>query len=377
VNLRVLVVDDAVLFRRVLSDALAALPGVEVVGSASNGKIALQRIRELRPDLITLDIEMPEMDGLAVLDELRRVGDSAEVLVVSAGSRRGGDLTVRALGKGAFDFITKPDSQSPEQSRESLNRELAPLVRAIASRREIRAILRNDLPASGVKESVESRVPIAANKPSSNLNQIAERMQSLSSSTKPEMILIGVSTGGPVALSRLLPAIPADIGVPILIVQHMPAVFTRALADDLDPKCAVSVREAVHGESPLPNVAYIAPGGKQMRIASAPDGKPVIQITDDPPENNCKPAVDYLFRSAANSFPGRAVAIILTGMGSDGTIGLRLLKRGGCFVIAQDEASCVIYGMPRAAVEAGVTDIVLPLDAIGDRISAIVRRRSQ
>jgi two-component system chemotaxis response regulator CheB len=373
-SLRVLVVDDAVLFRRVLSDVLASLPGVEVVGNAANGRLALQKVRTLRPDLVTLDIEMPEMDGLAVLDELRRTGESVEVIVVSAGSRHGGELTLRALGKGAFDFITKPDTKSPEQSRESLTQELAPLVRAIANRLEIRAILRNDSPALRTQSPVPEPAPVKAAASISKLDSITERMQHVAGVAKPEMVLIGVSTGGPVALSKLLPAIPADIGVPILIVQHMPPVFTRALADDLNPKCAVRVCEAVHGESPQPNVAYIAPGGRQMRLGLGADGRPSIQITDDPPENNCKPAVDYLFRSVANTFPGRALAVILTGMGSDGTIGLRLLKRHGCFVIAQDEASCVIYGMPRAAVEAGVTDAVLPLNEIAERLAAVVKR---
>jgi two-component system chemotaxis response regulator CheB len=363
------VVDDAVFFRRVLSDALASLPGVEVVGSAANGRLALQKVRDLRPDLITLDIEMPDMDGLAVLEELRRSGESVEVIVVSAVSRRGSELTLTALGKGAFDFITKPAGSSPEQSRESLIRELAPLVRAITNRLEIRSILRNNRPAAPLQVPAAVRAPIAR-----DLDQITGRMQRLSALAKPEMVLIGVSTGGPVALSRLLPAIPADIGVPILIVQHMPAVFTQALAEDLNSKCAVRVQEAVHLEIPQPNVAYIAPGGRHMRLGMDPEGRPLIQITDDPPENNCRPAVDYLFRSASKHFPGRSVAVILTGMGSDGTIGLRLLKRHGCFVIAQDEASCVIYGMPRAAVEAGVTDTILPLDAIADRLSAAVKK---
>ncbi len=366
-SLRVLVVDDAVFFRRVLSDALLAVPGVEVVGNAANGRLALQKIRDLRPDLVTLDIEMPEMDGLAVLDELRRAGMSVEVIVVSAVSRRGGELTLRALAKGAFDFLIKPEGTSPEQSREFLVRELTPKIRAIANRLEIRSILRNPPPAP--LAPTPARAPAAA-----ALEGITGRMQRLSGLAKPEMVLIGVSTGGPVALGRLLPAIPADIGVPILIVQHMPAVFTQALADDLNSKCALSVREAVHQESPQPNVAYIAPGGRQMRLAHSPDGKPLIHITDDPPENNCKPAVDYLFRSAASCFPGRSVAVILTGMGSDGTLGLRLLKRHGCFVIAQDESSSVIYGMPRSAVDAGVTDTILPLDAIASRITSAVKR---
>ncbi len=371
--MRVLVADDAVLFRRLLAEVLASLPDVEVVGSASNGKIAIQKVWELKPDLLTLDIEMPEMDGLAVLDALFRSGEPpVEVIVVSALSRRGGDLTMRALEKGAFDFITKPDAATPEQGREALRRELAVRVRAVAHRIEVRSILRGK--SSPVRSEASAsnlageRAPGAA-----SLDGIAMRMQRLSNPEKPYMVLIGVSTGGPVALAKLLPAIPRDIGVPILIVQHMPPIFTKALADSLATKCAVRVREAVYGESPEPNTVYIAPGGRQMRLAAGAGNQPIIELTDDPPENNCRPAVDYLFRSAANRFPGRSMAVILTGMGSDGTLGLRLLKRHGCYVIAQDEASCVVYGMPKAAVDAGVTDAVLPLESIAGRIASIVK----
>ncbi|MGD0546736.1 MAG: chemotaxis response regulator protein-glutamate methylesterase [Terracidiphilus sp.] len=371
--MRVLVADDAVLFRRLLAEVLASLPDVEVVGSAANGKIAIQKVRELKPDLLTLDIEMPEMDGLAVLDALLRGGEPpVEVIVVSALSRRGGDLTLRALEKGAFDFITKPDAATPEQGREALRRELAVRVRAVAHRLEVRSILRgkssparSEAPATSL---AGERAPGAA-----SLGGIAMRMQRLSNPEKPEMVLIGVSTGGPVALAKLLPAIPRDIGVPILIVQHMPPIFTKALADSLATKCAVRVREAVHGDSPEPNTVYIAPGGRQMRLAAGANNQSIVELTDDPPENNCRPAVDYLFRSAANRFPGRSMAVILTGMGSDGTLGLRLLKRHGCYVIAQDEASCVVYGMPKAAVDAGVTDAVLPLESIAGRIASIVK----
>jgi two-component system chemotaxis response regulator CheB len=370
---RVLVADDAVLFRRLLAEVLASLPGVEVVGSAANGKIAIQKVRELKPDLLTLDIEMPEMDGLAVLDALLENGKPAvEVIVVSAMSRRGGDLTMRALEKGAFDFITKPEAATAEQGRAALLQELAPRVRAIAHRLEIRAILRGK--SAPVRPLASA--PVSNSEPApadSSLDGIAARMQRLSNPAKPEMVLIGVSTGGPNALARLLPAIPRDIGVPILIVQHMPPIFTKSLADSLATKCAVRVREAIHGEFPEPNTAYIAPGGRQMRLAEGAEHRPVIELTDDPPENNCRPAVDYLFRSVANRFPGRAMAVILTGMGNDGTLGLRLLKRSGCFVIAQDEQSCVVYGMPKAAVDAGVADVVLPLESIAGRIAATVK----
>jgi two-component system chemotaxis response regulator CheB len=367
-SLRVLVADDAVLFRRAISEALASLPDVEVVGSASNGKLALQKTLELKPDLLTLDLEMPEIDGLAVLDALRQRGDKTSVIVVSALTRRGGDLTLRALEKGAFDFITKPDTSGAAESREAIRRELAPRLTALAHRLAVRNILRRPPLSPGAPAVIPAPKPAG-----SNLNGIATRMSRLVSPTKPEMVLIGVSTGGPNALARMLPQLPGDLGVPILIVQHMPPVFTQSLAESLAAKSAVRVREGANGEIIAPNTAYIAPGGRQMRLAAGPGGGRMIQITDDPPENNCRPSVDYLFRSAATLFPGRSMAAILTGMGNDGTLGLRLLKRHGCFVIAQDEASCVVYGMPKAAVDAGMADVVLPIEEIAARIAAIVR----
>ena len=371
-NLRVLVADDSSLFRRVISEVLGSLPNVEVVGSVSNGKLAVQRVRELRPDLLTLDIEMPEMDGLGVLDALRQTGEKVAVIVVSALTRHGGQLTMRALEKGAFDFITKPESGGPEEGREAIRRELAPRLRALAHRLEIRNILRSGPAApaavpSGEKGSAAGEVQPAA------LDGISGRMSRLAAIGKPELVLIGVSTGGPNALARILPEVPGNIGVPLLIVQHMPPLFTQSLAESLSPRCAVRVREAAHEEMIEPNTAYIAPGGRHMRLVPGPEGRKMLQVTDDPPENNCKPAVDYLFRSVANHFPGRALAVILTGMGSDGVLGLRLLKRSGCYVIAQDEATCVVFGMPKAAVEAGVTDAILPLEAIAARITATVR----
>jgi len=363
-SLRVLVADDAILFRRVISDALTSLPEVEVVGTAANGKLALQKVRELKPDLLTLDVEMPETDGLAVLDALRQSGDRVAVIVVSALTRRGGDLTLRALEKGAFDFITKPESASPEEGRAAIQRELAPRLRALAHRLAVRNILH-----APTARPMPAPKPVAA-----DLAGIAGRMSRLSTpASRPELVLIGVSTGGPNALARLLPQLPKDLGVPVLIVQHMPPVFTQALAESLAAKSAIRVREAAPGDVLEPNTAYIAPGGKQMRVAAGPSHTRVIQITDDPPENNCRPAVDYLFRSVAAHFPGQAMAVILTGMGNDGTLGLRLLKRQGCFVIAQDEASCVVYGMPKSAVEAGVTDVILPIESIAARITALLR----
>ena len=363
--MRAVVVDDSVVFRRVVSEALERIPGVQVAGTASNGRQAVQRVLELKPDLVSLDIEMPEMDGLQVLEALRDARSSASVIVLSGLTARASSLTVKALERGAFDFITKPAADSIEQSKELVLEALRPRVNALARRREIQALLR----PSGAP-APPPRPQAAEPKP-----QAAAALQPASKSApgrKPDFVLIGVSTGGPNALAQLLPGIPPDIGVPLLVVQHMPPVFTASLAESLAPKCRIRVREAKAGEALEANTAYIAPGGRQMRVIKADRGG-IVQITDDPPENNCRPAVDYLFRSVANQFPGRAMAVILTGMGSDGTLGLRLLKRHGCYVIAQDEASCVVYGMPRAAAEAGVVDAVLPLDQIAGRIAAQVR----
>jgi two-component system chemotaxis response regulator CheB len=208
------------------------------------------------------------------------------------------------------------------------------------------------------------RTPITAIRPS----------QAILKRSKAEIIAIGISTGGPNALAKMLPMIPKDIGVPILIVQHMPPMFTRSLANSLSAKCAIAVREARQGEPILPNTALIAPGGKQMKIVAGADGRNrIVKITDDPPENSCKPSVDYLFRSVAHHYVGRATGVIMTGMGSDGTQGLKLMKQNGATIIAQNEATCVVFGMPKEAAETGLADAVLPLDQIADMIVKTVR----
>lgn len=367
---KVLVVDDSVLYRRVLSEALNSLPDVEVVGSVANGAYVVAKVRDLRPDLVTLDIEMPGMNGIAVMDALRQAALNVKVLVISSLTVSGGRLTLQALQNGAFDFITKPAGSSAEENFRSIREELAPRLRALAHRLEVQNILRSEprpaAPANRVQTRLEPQLPV----PSNGARQTGS---STLLGRRPEMVVIGVSTGGPNALATIFAALPGDLGVPILIVQHMPPIFTQLLAGNLSVHSAVPVREACHDEAIVPNRAYLAPGGKQMRLVPGPAASKVLQLSDDPPENSCRPAVDYLFRAVSNHFPGRALAVILTGMGEDGTQGLRLLKRGGSTVIAQDEASCVVFGMPRAAIEAGVVDVVLPLEAIADRITALVR----
>ncbi len=361
--LRAVVADDSALFRRVLSEVLNSFPGVEVVGSASNGDLALKKVRELKPDLLTLDMEMPVLDGLGVLERLAGEKEQTAVIVVSALTKKGGDLTIKALAQGAFDFITKPEGITADQSREWIRAALSSVLKALAKRVEIKNILHR-----------QPRTRTATASPASAVTEYAPAVAS--GRTVPpyrpiELILIGVSTGGPAALGKLLPELPADLKIPVLIVQHMPEKFTRSLADNLDNRSRLGVREAEDGEVLAPGRVYIAPGGRQMKLVPAADGVKQIKITSDPPENNCKPAVDYLFRSVAANFPGKAMAVILTGMGSDGTLGVRLLRRHGCFTIAQDADSCVVYGMPKSVVEAGVVDEVLPLSGLPGGLSRL------
>ncbi len=362
-NLRVLVVDDSIVFRRAISDALANEPGVQVVGTASNGKLALSRMTELRPDLVTLDIEMPEMNGIEVLEAMNSSKSTSGAIVLSSLTVRGGEMTVRALELGAFDFLTKPSGIGPGASVSELRSQLLPIVRAFRRKREIRTILQGPM---GIRPAT---LPVIEQR-SANEKHTAVRVPARSGAP---FVLIGVSTGGPVALSRVLPALPKDLGAPVFIVQHMPALFTAPLAASLASKSKIPVREASDGEKPVNNCAYIAPGGSQMKLCPGPTGELTIRITDDPPENNCRPAVDYLFRSAALQFPGRAIAAILTGMGNDGTAGLRMLKRSGCYAIAQDEASCIVFGMPKEAIATGLVDTIEPLDRIAEVIVRSVR----
>ena len=335
--MRVLVVDDSTLFRKVVRDALNQVPEIEVVGSAANGRIALEKIKQLRPDVVTLDIEMPELDGLGVLQELQSDPSPPKMILLSALTSRGAELTSRALQMGAFDFILKPDSGNFEQNTQRLREELLPKVAACCEN--------------------ETREP-AASEPQSSVSEPAPPMSA------PAAILgIGISTGGPAALSQFLPKLPEDFPVPVVIVQHMPPMFTLSLAEDLDRSCPLHVQEGKNGQPVVPGNVFIAPGGKQMKVVKS-NGNARLRITDDTPEKNCKPSVDYLFRSLAECYGNRTLAVVMTGMGDDGTVGCRLLKRSGAMVLAQDERSCVVYGMPRRVVEAGLADEIVPLQEL-------------
>jgi two-component system chemotaxis response regulator CheB len=383
-----LIVDDSAVFRGVLKRALEGIEGVEVAGTSPNGRLALQRIQaEPPPDLVTLDLEMPELDGIGFLEGMRVLQSKPGVIVLSAAGEAGRRRTIRALELGAFDFVPKPESGDLERSTAELREKLAPVIAAAAHRIQVRSILSGaQVRAGGAGEghgsdgvagqpghnapprpaAGTSSLPVGAARPPSvdGMAEVAGRMHRLTRRTKPALALIGVSTGGPDALLRVIPKLPAGLSVPVLVVQHMPPLFTQSLAETLDARSALRVREARNGDLVAAGSVYIAPGGRHMKVMNAPGGGMVLRITDDPPENNCRPAVDYLFRSAAEAVPGRSVAVILTGMGRDGSQGLRRLKADGCVTIAQDEASCTVFGMPREAIQAGVIDIVAPLDSI-------------
>jgi two-component system, chemotaxis family, protein-glutamate methylesterase/glutaminase len=374
-KIRVLVVDDTIVYRKAVSDILAEIPGIEVVGGAHNGKIAMSKIATLKPDLLTLDIEMPEMNGLEVLAEIQKNHTGIGAVMLSTLTADGSDMTLKALELGAFDFILKPQSATLQEGKNQIMAALRPILEAFRHSHTASSLLS----ARGVFPRPQAS--LTANSPSASIlrppttSTANPTAQAPKHRGKSEIIAIGISTGGPNALSQMLPQLPGDLGVPVVIVQHMPPVFTKSLAASLNAKCALTVKEAQDAEAIQPNTVYIAPGGKQMKLAASADGKNrIIRITDDPPENSCRPSVDYLFRSVGDYYVGRTTAVIMTGMGSDGTRALQTLKRQkGAFVIAQDEMTCVVYGMPKAPIEQGLVDVIAPLNKIADEITKSVR----
>lgn len=353
--MRVLVVDDSTVFRKVVRDALAAEPEFEVVGVAADGRKALEKIDLLRPDLVTLDVEMPELDGLGVLRELQSRPAPPAVIMLSSLTASGAVLTAQALRLGAFDFILKPSETSLERNVQTLRTKLAERLKVLEKRPAGKSGTGTEPGGDGGNVAAASAI------------QPARCVPAPAAKVRPRIVAIGVSTGGPAALAKLLPKLPASLPVPVVVVQHMPPLFTKSMADDLNSSCALSVREALQGEVLQAGTVYVAPGGRQMKIIS-PEGRPRVEVTDDPPERGCRPSVDYMFRSVSEVYGPSVLAVVLTGMGDDGTAGCRLLKQRGARVVAQDEASCVVYGMPRQVVEAGLADVVCPLGEIDDVI---------
>lgn len=344
--IRILVVDDAVVARTVISEILNNEDGLEVVGTAPNGRIALTKIDRLKPDLVTLDIDMPELDGMATLERIRSDFPAIDVIMVSNLTQRGARVTVDALFLGAADYVTKAvRTNSPEEARDHLRDQLLPKIRALYLGRR-----RND-------DNDE-------NTAGGSVSLRGGRGQPIG------VVTIGASTGGPNALAEVLGSIPGGFLAPVVIVQHMPKNFTAYLAQRLDTRSALTVREAADGSTLKPGEAWIAPGDLHIKVKHH---RGTYQIATDsgPLVNSCRPSVDVLFNSVARTFSSSTLAVVLTGMGQDGLDGSRAIVKQGGRVIAQDQSTSVVWGMPGNVATAGLADVVLPCEDIG---AEIVRR---
>lgn len=349
---RVLVVDDSALMRKIVSDIVLSDPELELVGTAGNGSLALQKIPQLNPDVITLDIEMPEMDGLTAVKLIHAKYPAIKVIMCSTLTARGAEETLEALARGAVDYVTKPSkSSSIQESNGRLSEDLLPKIKAHGRRA-----------LTSAHKSVEPVIRRPAGSPA------------LAKSTSLKVVCIGSSTGGPNALADVFSSFKRPFGLPIVMVQHMPPVFTAMLAQRLNKlNCGVIFHEGAEDMPVEPGHAYIAPGGRHMEVRKK-RGQMVVHLHDAPPESSCRPAVDVLFRSVAEEFGGHALAVILTGMGADGCRGCDQLGSLGARVLAQDEKSSVVWGMPGAVARAGLADEILPLPQIGTKIQDIVQR---
>lgn len=351
-TLRVLIADDSALYRQMLVNVLKRIEGVDVVGLAADGREAVARARDLRPDVMTLDVHMPVMDGIAVLKALREQGIPTRAIMVSSLTGDGSPATVEALLEGAFDYVLKPLGLDPHLAREAIRTALAEKFAAFR--------------AASSEPPVAEQVPAV---PGPAAATAAGRSATARRVLLPyDAIAIGSSTGGPEALRAVLPRLPRDLPVPVLVVQHMPPVFTANLAARLNELSAVDVVEAVDGMLVAPGRVYVAPGGRHLRLA-ARDGRVVCAIDDGPARLGCRPSFDNLLESMADLYGDRLVAAVLSGMGCDGLAGCRRLRAAGGLILAQSPETCTVYGMPKAIVAAGLARVVLPPAAIGDALA--------
>lgn len=346
--IRVLVVDDSIVVRRLVTDALGSDPDIEVVATAANGQIAVDKVASLAPDVVTMDIEMPVLDGIGAVRALRTSGFRNPIIMFSTLTQRGASATLDALAAGANDYVTKPSNVgSVQESIAQVKDQLVPRIKALVGARRF------------VSTATPARPPVITAQPPTARRAV-------------RAVLIGSSTGGPEALAQVLTAMPGPLPVPILITQHMPPVFTGQLAARLDRLSRMTVVEAEDGQPVIPGTAYIAPGDRHLTLTPAAAG-PRTRLDDGPPVHFCRPSVDVLFKSAVTAYKGDLLCVVLTGMGSDGRDGARAVVDAGGTTIAQDEATSVVWGMPGAVTQAGLAHHILPLPQIAETITRIVR----
>lgn len=348
----ILVVDDSALYRQSIQNVLREVADVSIVGWAKDGVEALRKIEQLDPDLLTLDVQMPDMDGIQVLQEIKRRRLGPKAIMVSSHTAEGARVTTDALMEGAFDFILKPSSND-----------------SAANRRQLRDALEQRI--SAFREAIRSRkagIRLALNNKADEVIEAAPAPRAAC-----QAVILGCSTGGPAALKTVLPRLPSELPVPVLVVQHMPAQYTRSLAARLDEICALDVVEAKDNMEAIAGKVIIAPGGKQIKLECR-NKSLLIRVNNDRPENGVRPSVDYLIRSVADVLEGNALAVIMTGMGRDGLDGCKRLKQAGGYVFAQCQDDCVVYGMPKAVIEGDLADRTLPLGKIAPAIVRHIKR---
>lgn len=346
-KIRVLLVDDSIVMRQLMSNLLSADPDISVVNTAANGKLALEKLTSCLPDVVILDIEMPELDGLETLKQIKNLYPKLPVIMCSSMTRSSGNATLEALSLGADDYVAKPaGNHTVDESMNKLKNALIPRIKALVFKINSGQSIPNKNNAS----------PISSN----------ERTHS-----RINIVAIGTSTGGPNALDELIQRIPENFPVPIVIVQHMPPLFTKLLAERLSAKGKIPVKEAVDGDIVHPGCAWLAPGDFHMKIQKNSNDI-CVRLTQEPAENSCRPAVDVLFNSVATLYGRHTLGVILTGMGHDGLLGCKSIHHAGGTILAQDEMSSVVWGMPGVVVNAGVADIVKPLNQIGNEIVNLV-----
>lgn len=341
--IRVLIVDDSVVIRKLLSETLAEDRGLEVVGTASDGRLGLAKIAQLHPDLVTLDVEMPVMNGLETLAELRKLYPRLPVVMFSTLTEHGAAATLDALALGASDYATKPSNSSGSAGLaiEAIRAELIPKIKALCGGGLAKLTLPPARPKVAVRRPLHRRI---------------------------EIVAIGTSTGGPNALAEVLPRIPKEFPVPTVLVQHMPPIFTRLLAERLAAHCQIQVHEASAEVALSPGHAWIAPGNFHLTLKRAAMGSR-LELNQDRPENSCRPSVDVLFRSVAEVYGAGTLGVVMTGMGSDGVLGAEYIRQRGGEVIVQDEASSVVWGMPGLVYSSGQADGIYPLSQLGQEIT--------
>ncbi|MBN2722901.1 MAG: chemotaxis-specific protein-glutamate methyltransferase CheB [Deltaproteobacteria bacterium] len=365
----VLIVDDSVIYRKILKDVLEEMDDIRVVGTTANGDLALKRLAVTHCDVVLCDVEMPVMGGIDTLKAIQQKYPEKGVVMVSSPQKHNAGIVLEALDLGALDFIVKPDGNNIVENKEYLKEQISNVVSVFNSQQRNKK--NQPLKSIAKKPLVEAKNPIV---------KIEKQREIIKPSkvvypTRIDIVAIGVSTGGPNALGEVIPKLSAQFPVPMVMVQHMPPLFTASLADSLNKKSAITVVEAKDGMELSSGVLHIAPGGKHMIVTEVDgSGKRYLKMNDDPPENSCRPSVDVLFRSISRSYGGNTLAVVMTGMGSDGKEGVaNIVEAGSAWIITQSSETCTVYGMPASVDQAGLSNEQIPLNELANRIETIVR----